>query len=432
MEFSTGFIGKNKQGLEYEVIDGAISKRTKIRFVIDGVELTTTKAYLREGLPLHPTHGKILPGNVYTNKQGLKFEIINKSSYGWLIRFEDGAECVREAKSIHKGIAKHPTYGIPKVGDKFKVNGGNIEVIEYVNATNVLVRFEDGSETRVASSDIRTKNVRHPTSNLFVGYKFTTNSGWVGEVIKYNSCYDVVVKWQDGSIESYPAGHIKSEGIKPPYQPSVSDVGYFGIGRFTDNRRLHGEKAPKEIYAYWNRMITRCYNPEEIVKNSSRWYVFVEIHRDWFCFQNFAEWAMKQPNWNLGFDLDKDLLGTGFEYSENNCTFLPSEINIFLAENWTKSSHDLPIGVQYIRPATHGAKEGFVSRCHTDKGREYLGYYDDPMSAYFAYKRAKEAYAKVLADKFKDVLTRDAYIKLKDFKIDKVYPNTPPVCSNAI
>ena len=431
MDFATGFIGINKQGLEYQVIDGKISKKTKVRFLLDGAEVITTKAYLRKGLPVHPTFGKLLPGQVYTNKQGLKFELISKEGLSsWLIRFEDGVECKRETSSIKSGIAKHPSLGIPKVGDKIKVNSGTIEVIEYNSATDVLVRFEDGSETRTSSSDIRNKNVGHPTSGLYIGYKFKTNSGWQGEVIKYNSCYDVLVKWQDDSIESQPASNIKSGGIKPLYQPSVADVGYFGEGRFSNYHKNIGEKAPKEVYAYWVRMLTRCFNPEEILKNTGRRYAFVEVDKEWFCFQNFAEWALKQPNWNLGFDLDKDLLGTGYEYSENNCTFLPSDINQFLAENWSKDTHNLPIGVQYIKPGTSGAKVGYVARCHNDKGREYLGYYDDPMQGYYAYKQAKEAYAKVLAERFKNVLRKDAYLKLKDFELTKVYPEPLPMCSN--
>lgn len=431
MDFATGYVGINKQGLEYEVLDGKISKKTRIKFRIDGVELVTTKAYLRAGLPMHPTFGKIVIGNVYKNKQGLEFTIVEKGKgASWLIRFDDGETCYKESVSIKNGIAKHPTLDIPKVGDKFKVNSGEIEVIEYNSAVDVLVRFEDGTETRTTSTNIRNGVVGHPTSGLYVGYKFKTNSGWEGEVIKYNSCYDVIIKWQDGSFESQPASNIKNGCIKPLHQPSVADVGYFGVGRFSSYAKTIGEKAPQEVYAYWSRMLCRCFNPEEILKNSGRRYAFVEVHKDWFCFQNFAEWALKQPNWNFGFDLDKDLMGNGFEYSEDYCTFLPSDINIFLAENWSKSSHALPIGVQFIKPGTSGSKVGYVARCHTGNGREYLGYYDDPMQGYHAYKQAKEAYAKVLAEQYKSVLRRDAYLKLKEFKLVKVYPDTPPVCSN--
>lgn len=94
------------------------------------------------------------------------------------------------------------------------------------------------------------------------------------------------------------------------------------------------------------------------MKNSGRRYLFTNIHRDWFNFQNFAEWALNQPNWNMGHHLDKDLLGTGLEYSAENCTFLPLESNAFLAENWFKVVHDLPVGVQYIKPGTSELRKG--------------------------------------------------------------------------
>lgn len=49
--------------------------------------------------------------------------------------------------------------------------------------------------------------------------------------------------------------------------------------------------------------------------------------------------------------------------------------------------------------------------------REYLGYYDDPMTAFYKYKEVKEAYAKELSEKFKEKLERDAYLKLKEYSV---------------
>lgn len=433
MEFIAGYRGVNKQGLEYEVLDGRIAKKTRIRFDIDGEEVVTTRHYLRNGLPMHPTYGKMKSGDTFYDRKGDVFELVEKvSGSSWKIKWlKDGVETVRETQSIKSGSVSHPVDGKVEDGQIWDSKHGGITVLKYHNAMEVDIEFEDGVRSKTTAQALRSNNVGHPMSGLHIGQQFVTNSGWIGTIIKYNSCYDVEVKWQDGSVQSHLAGDIKSGAIKPLYQPSVCGVGYYGNGRFSNGLKLKGETPPPEVYNYWVRMIGRCFNPEEIIKNSGKWYAFVEIHRDWFCFQNFAEWALKQPNWNLGFDLDKDLIGTGFEYSEYNCTFLPSDINVFLAENWSKSNHDLPIGVQYIKPATAGAKVGYVARCHTDKGREYLGYYDDPMQGYYAYKQAKESYAKVLAERFKDVLSKDAYLKLKDFKITKIYPDTPPVCSKA-
>lgn len=430
MDFITGYRGVNKQGLTYEVIDGNIAKKTKIRFDIDGAEVITTRHYLRNGLPTHPTHGKMKCGDTFYDRKGNLFELLEKISGGsWKIRWlKDGVEAVRETKSIKSGSVRHPRDGKIEDGQIWESKHGKIKVLKYHNATKIDIQFEDGVLSTTTAQAIRNDNVGHPMSGLHIGQTFSTNSGWTGVVTKYNSCHDVEVLWQDGSIQHCQAGDIKSGSIKPLYQPSVAGVGYYGEGRFSNGLKMSGETPPTEIYNYWVRMINRCYNPEEILKNTGRRYIFVNICKEWFCFQNFAEWAILQPNWNLGHDLDKDLLGDGTEYNPENCTFLPKDINIFLAENWSKDKHDLPIGVQYIQPATKGSKEGYVARCHTDKGREYLGYFNDPMSAYFAYKNKKEEYARVLAEKFKDQITEASYNKLKNFELTVVYPIKPHAC----
>ncbi len=431
MEFSTGYVGKNKEGLEYEVLDGSLSKKTVIKFLVDGAEVVTTKAYLKVGLPIHPTYNRLVIGKVFKDREGNEFRLIEKVKDAvWKIKFlKDGVECIRENKAIKAGTVKHPTDGIPVVGETYNVKRGKIKVLNLVDSNHVEVEFEDGVKTITTSSDIRKGYVAHPLSDLHIGQRFTTNSGWNGEVIGYESPHKVLVKWQDGSSEYHPAGHIKNGGIKPLYQPSVTGVGYFGEGRFSSESKKGKESAPKEILAYWKRMLNRCFNPKEVLKDSSRGYIFVNVHKDWFCFQNFAEWALSQPNWNLGFDLDKDLIGDSLEYAPEKCTFLPSDINSFLSEQWAKEVHKLPAGVQYIKPATKGAKEGYVARCHTNNGREYLGYFDDPDSAHTAYKKRKEEYAKFLVEKYKQVITQQAYNNLLKYEVPKYFSKEVFNCS---
>ena len=43
MDFATGYEGVNKQGLQYVVLDGKISKRTRVKFLLDDEEVLTTK-----------------------------------------------------------------------------------------------------------------------------------------------------------------------------------------------------------------------------------------------------------------------------------------------------------------------------------------------------------------------------------------------------
>jgi hypothetical protein len=427
-EVKVGELRVNKQGLQYEVLDARLAKKIKIKFLLDSTELVTTKYYISQGLPLHPSHGKWKAGDVFQDKNGLDFELVEKVGVAkWKIRYtKDGAECEREVSSIKDKYGTHPIDNKVLVGNKYLTRNGYVTVVGIKNSDNIHVQFEDGAETIVQSSPLKKGSVGHPFSGLVFGKEYSTNSGWKYTISKYVSPYEVHVTMQDGSVEIVAAKAAKDGEFKPCNQPSVCDVGYIGQGRFTNLSKIKGEKAPEVVYSYWHRMIGRCFNPAEIIKNAGRRYIFVEVHKDWFNFQNFAEWALSQPNWNMGHDLDKDLLGSGIEYSVNSCTFLPSDINVFLAESWTRTTHNLPIGVQYLKPRTAMSKEGYIARCHTDKGREYLGYYEEPMEAYFAYKKAKEAYARVLAEKFREVITKDAYEKLMAFTLDKVYADEAP------
>lgn len=370
-------------------------------------------------------------GYIGVNKQGLDFKVIRKIAPNkWEIEFlEDGARSERESRDIKEGAVRHPTMGKIHEGMEFTCKSGKFKVVAVKSANEVLIRFEDGSESTVTAGNIRKGAVGHPTSGLIIGQKFKTNSGWEGEVIKYNSCYDVLVKWQDGSTDSYPAGAIHSGSIKPPYQPSICGVGYFGKGRFTDGRRKDGEKIPDQILGYWHRMICRCYNPTEVVKDNTRRYIFTSVCKEWFNLQNFAEWAISQPNWDKGFDLEKDLLGETLEYNPQNCTFLPSEINVFLVEK-SSGPRGLPVGVNYVKPRTKGSKEGYLARCNVGKTREYLGYFDDPMQAYAAYKVRKEVYARELAEKYKDVITEASYNALMNWTLKSVYNEETFTCAN--
>jgi hypothetical protein len=426
MEYKLGEIGTNKQGLRYEIVHIKNTKNITVRFE-DGLEAVSSKSNMQKGSPFHPTHGKLQAQQQFKDKSGNIFELVEHipNTSDWKIRWlKDGKIASRNKDTITGGKVKHPTDGIPFEGEVYKSTNGNITVVKYNSATDILIQFDDGTLNKTTSDSLRKGLVGHPTSGLVVGQKIKTNSGWEGLIVDYQDCYRVGVKWQDGSTSYHPAGHIKNRSIKPLFQPSLQGVGYFGEGPYTNARMATGVHPDDLIYQYWSRMIGRCFDPKEVTKRSGMRYAFTTVHKDWFNFQNFAKWAYAQPNWNLKHHLDKDLLGDGTEYSERTCTFLPIEINSFLSENWSKEVHDLPIGVQYIRPATQGAKKGYVARCHTDKGREYLGYYDDPMEAHLVYKRTKESYAVTLANRFKNVITDEAYLKLKQYKILSPYFET--------
>lgn len=426
-KYVVGFKFVNKQGLKAEVVGYRGRKDIDVRFE-DGAVVTTTGSYIKVGLPLHPTFGKVAVGDKFPCGDGDTVEVIEYvSSSKVLIKWlSDGATKWRSISDVRKGLNRHPTKNKYISGDVVKTNNcGDVIVKEFNSATDVLVEFSDGETTTTTVSLLKSGYVRHP--KLFsnrVGTEFTTNSGWLGKVINWENAHNVLVEWQDGSKSYQTWSEVNSGGIKPLFQPSVAGIGFVGEGKYVPSsyKLCEGkEHADERIYAYWRRMLTRCYNELEQQKPSCRAYIGCTVRDDWHNFQNFAEWAYaKDQAWfcegNKIWELDKDLLVDGNRvYSADTCTFLPPDINIFLSDrDW---SEKCPRGVNYIKPATSGAKEGWIARCHVDGKRLYLGYYDDPMIAFYKYKEVKEQYAKTLAERYKDSLERDAYLKLKEYAV---------------
>jgi hypothetical protein len=309
-------------------------------------------------------------------------------------------------------VNKHPNNWKYEVGQKVQTkNNGVVEVLEYVSAIRVKIKFDNGEEKYVTAHDLRIGCVR--PDNKFtsrVGHKFVTNSGWNGEVIEWKDAFNVKVKWQDGSESTTSWADIKGGSIKPLFQPSVCGIGYVGEGRFIPRsyKKLQEGKeyAPDVLYAYWMRMITRCYNEKEQAKPSSRAYIGCSVDSDWHNFQNFLEWATVNPHYGKLDDagkiwhLDKDIVDIGNRvYRASSCVFVPNEINVFFSSPEIGNTGYL--GVNYIKPATKGAKEGYIARCHNGGDRKYLGYYNTPQEAYLAYREAKIKVAKELAEKWK-------------------------------
>ena len=113
------------------------------------------------------------------------------------------------------------------------------------------------------------------------------------------------------------------------------------------------------------------------------------------------------------FNLDKDILVKGNKvYSPSTCIFVPFEINgQFTKANTRRGS--CPIGVSY---AAHTNK--FLACIAENNKTKHLGYHLTKEAAFRAYKRAKESYLQLLAEKHKDVISPEAYIALYNYKVE--------------
>ena len=207
-------------------------------------------------------------------------------------------------------------------------------------------------------------------------------------------------------------GHIKSGKVRDPYLPSV-----YGVG-------ITGAKYPITVngvntkeYDLWNGMLRRCYS--DSLKKRYPTYKDCEVSDNFKSYEYFYEWCHKQigfgddGNGNQ-FHLDKDLLVKGNKvYSETTCVFIPQEINLMLIKC------DASRGEHLIGVCWHKKDNAFVATVSKNKGkRGYLGYFKTEIEAFNAYKQAKEAFVKEVAEKWKSQIDKRAYDSLMNYTVE--------------
>ena len=133
-------------------------------------------------------------------------------------------------------------------------------------------------------------------------------------------------------------------------------------------------------------------------------------HREYF-----YEWCNEQIGFGVdGFELDKDLLLKGNKiYSENTCVFIPSEINLLLVKREALRGEYL-IGVSW-----YSKSKTFIAQVNKNKGKsENLGYFKTELEAFKAYKKAKEAFVKEQANKWRGKIDDRAYNALMNYTVE--------------
>lgn len=238
------------------------------------------------------------------------------------------------------------------------------------------------------------------TKKIEVGDMFQANEGGSVTVIEYRNSREVVIKHNDryGHVATVTAGQLRNGEVKNPYRRSVYGVGFVGVGEHTTY--INGKHTP--AYKTWRGMLKRCYDPKYHARNPT--YIGCSVSAEWHNFQNFAEWFEKQYRAD-GFELDKDLLAAGNKvYSADTCVFIPQQLNKLLNDRGNAHG-DLPQGVTRDR-------KGYRARLRIDGKQHYLGTYVTPEEAFQAYKKAKEANVKRMAEKWRFLIEHCVYIAL--------------------
>lgn len=235
-----------------------------------------------------------------------------------------------------------------------------------------------------------------------IGEKHITKEGYETVIVEYYNVDNCTILLNDKIIiKNRQYWEIVRGGIKNPLHKSVYGVGYVGIGKYKT-------EINKKEYITWSSVMCRCYSSKYHEKRPT--YKNITVCEEWYNFQNFAKWF--EENYKEGFVLDKDILVKGNNtYSSETCCFIPSEINsVFTKSN--KARGEYPIGV-------HKKGNKFIAQISkTKKVRQRLGSYDTPEQAFQAYKTAKEAYIKEIADKWKRFIDPRVYQAMYNYRVE--------------
>ena len=229
------------------------------------------------------------------------------------------------------------------------------------------------------------------------------------KVLKYNDTANVEIQFLNTGYETSVRLHnIRNGYVKDRYSPSVYGVGVLGTKYPTKVNGVHTKE-----YLLWQRMLERCYS--DVYKKQKPTYIGCEVSENFKSYEYFYEWCNKQIGFGSeGWQLDKDLLIKGNKvYSENTCVFIPSEINLVLVKR-TALRGEYLIGVSW-----HKKGKSFVAQINKNKGKqEKLGSFNTELEAFNAYKTAKEAFIKELANKWKGKIDVRAYEALMNYRVE--------------
>lgn len=143
-------------------------------------------------------------------------------------------------------------------------------------------------------------------------------------------------------------------------------------------------------YNIWRQMLFRCYSKYYYKRPT---YMDCTVCDEWHHFSAFKKWF--DENYIDGYTLDKDLTRRGNRvYCPQYCAFIPNEINALLNTHKRSRGAVKSLGVSYFRGK-------YVAQCSFGDGNPIpIGAYNTEEEAFIAYKHAKEAHIKRVAEQY--------------------------------
>lgn len=247
---------------------------------------------------------------------------------------------------------------------------------------------------------------RRPQGDL-IGKTFFSAKFGEYEIVDYQNFNNVTVKFaKTGFTTKATMNAVNKGGVKDKLSPSV-----YGVGIVSDKYKTRDDSNMQiKEYRLWNRMLERCYSKKFQDKNPS--YKNCEASINFKQFTFFKEWCEKQLGFNQGWELDKDLLTQGnLIYSEKTCVFLPEEINRVITKRKVSGK------VKHTGVVVNSRTKKIEARISMYNKDKTIGVFNSIDEASRAFKLAKKAYLKELADKWKGKIDYRAYEALLNFEL---------------
>lgn len=142
-------------------------------------------------------------GETRVAKNGMKMTIINyRNANNIDIRFEDDVVVYnKKYENFKSGKISHPTIHY-KVGERgISKNGMDITIIAYRNRNDIDIKFEDNTIVCHKSYEsFKNGIISHPFIHFRVGETSTIKNGMVITIIAYRNHNDIDIKFEDGTI----------------------------------------------------------------------------------------------------------------------------------------------------------------------------------------------------------------------------------------
>ena len=254
---------------------------------------------------------------------------------------------------------------------------------------------------------MKVHNSTQKAKQKYEGKIYPSNKYGDVEIIEYINSSKVKIRFintnhtKEENLGSVRLGHVRDDSV-----PTTCGVGFIDVKGASVGRHMTKE------YRLWNNMINRCYNEKGLGRHPT--YKDCHVSEEWMYLSNFKEWCHQQIGFDQdGFQLDKDILVKGNKiYSEDTCCFVPPEINsLFTKANRIRGKY--PIGIYEDKQAGK-----FKVRISVDGKQKHIGRYYCEKEAFNAYKQAKEAYIKDVADKWKGKIDPRVYEALMCYEVD--------------